>query len=181
MKIILDLCGGAGAWSAPYREAGYGVRLYDLASNSIDVRTAEYITESIHGILCAPPCTVFANSGARWPRTQAQMVEGLSVMDACLRFVLLLKPQFWALENPVGKMRKYLGPPKMMFHPCDFGDPYTKKTLLWGDFNYPVTSPVEPTEGSKMHLNFGGKSERTKKARSITPPGFAKAFFEANP
>jgi hypothetical protein len=25
-KIILDLCGGTGAWSRPYREAGYDVR-----------------------------------------------------------------------------------------------------------------------------------------------------------
>ena len=26
-KIILDLCGGSGAWSAPYKAAGYDVRL----------------------------------------------------------------------------------------------------------------------------------------------------------
>jgi ubiquinone/menaquinone biosynthesis C-methylase UbiE len=26
MKIILDLCGGTGAWSLPYKEAGYDVR-----------------------------------------------------------------------------------------------------------------------------------------------------------
>jgi hypothetical protein len=25
-KIILDLCGGTGAWSKPYRDAGYDVR-----------------------------------------------------------------------------------------------------------------------------------------------------------
>ena len=29
-KIILDLCGGTGAWSKPYREAGYDVRLITL-------------------------------------------------------------------------------------------------------------------------------------------------------
>ena len=26
-KIILDLCGGTGAWSAPYKNHGYDVRL----------------------------------------------------------------------------------------------------------------------------------------------------------
>ena len=26
-KIILDLCGGTGAWSKPYKDAGYDVRL----------------------------------------------------------------------------------------------------------------------------------------------------------
>jgi len=25
-RIILDLCGGTGAWSLPYKEAGYDVR-----------------------------------------------------------------------------------------------------------------------------------------------------------
>jgi ubiquinone/menaquinone biosynthesis C-methylase UbiE len=25
-KIILDLCGGTGSWSRPYKEAGYDVR-----------------------------------------------------------------------------------------------------------------------------------------------------------
>ena len=38
-KIILDLCGGTGAWSRPYKEAGYNVRLVTLPDN--DVRTYE--------------------------------------------------------------------------------------------------------------------------------------------
>jgi hypothetical protein len=29
-KIILDLCGGTGSWSKPYRDAGYDVRLITL-------------------------------------------------------------------------------------------------------------------------------------------------------
>lgn len=41
-------------------------------------------------------------------------------------------------------------------------------------------TPVDPTEGSKMHRLYGGKSERTKMMRSITPMGFANAFYEAN-
>jgi len=40
-KIILDLCGGTGAWSAPYKEAGYDVRVitlpeYDLREVKIE-------------------------------------------------------------------------------------------------------------------------------------------------
>ncbi len=146
-----------------------------------DIRKYEEIYESkVHGILAAPPCTVFANSGARWPRSEAQMLEGISVMDACLRIIGLAKPVWWALENPIGKMKRYLGPPKMYFQPCDYGDPYTKKTCLWGNFNEPIKTPVEATEGSKMHLNYGGKSAATKRARSATPAGFAQAFYESN-
>ncbi len=29
-KIILDLCGGTGSWSKPYRDAGYDVRVITL-------------------------------------------------------------------------------------------------------------------------------------------------------
>ena len=47
-------------------------------------------------------------------------------------------------------------------------------------FTMPDKTPVKPTEGSRMHTQYGGKSERTKMLRSQTPPGFALAFFEAN-
>ena len=180
-KIILDLCGGSGNWSKFYREAGYDVRIIDPLINGPDIRFLEFQNEKIHGILAAPPCTVFANSGARWKRSKEEMLGGLSIMDACLRAVVIYQPKFWVLENPVGKMKRFLGTPKMYFNPCDYGDPYTKKTCLWGNFNVPLKTPVEPTEGSKMHLRYGGKSDKTKRERSKTPLGFARAFFEANP
>lgn len=84
------------------------------------------------------------------------------------------------MENPVGRLVRWIGKPVMIFNPCDYGDPYTKKTCLWGRFNVPVANPVEPVEGSKMWARYGGKSEATKAARSETPMGFARAFFEAN-
>lgn len=60
---------------------------------------------------------------------------------------------------------------------------YTKKTGLWGCFNQDLKKMnVEPVrlckQGSFTQL-LGGKSERTKELRSITPRGFAKAFYEA--
>lgn len=203
-KLILDLCGGTGSWSKPYAESGdYKIVIVDpMEWNTLpdasrgqttiycqrDVRQFTYadleaytkLFGPVQGILAAPPCTVFANSGARWPRTEAEMLEGISVMDACLRIIGLVKPNWWALENPIGKMKHYLGPPKMYFQPCDYGDPYTKKTCLWGNFTKPVKTPVPAVLGSKMHLNYGGKSAATKRARSATPAGFARAFFESN-
>jgi len=61
---------------------------------------------------------------------------------------------------------------------------YTKKTGLWGDFNRNlIKKPVEPVrvckQGSPMQT-YGGKSDKTKEARSFTPHGFSQAFFEAN-
>lgn len=178
---ILSLCDLSGEWPRPYREAGYEVIQVDLQSGQ-DVRLLELPSADIHGVMAAPPCTVFANAGARWARSDAEMIEGLSIVDACLRIVYACKPKWWALENPVGKLRRYIGPPAMTFNPCDYGDPYTKRTLLWGAFNTELPrTPVEPVEGSKMWAKYGGSSQRTKDARSVTPAGFARAFFEANP
>jgi hypothetical protein len=183
-RVILDLCAGTGAWSQPYLDAGYTV--IRLTLPEADVRLVHRLPGKVHGILAAPPCTVFANSGARWPRTQEQMLEGLSVMDACLRAVTIYEPEWWALENPVVKMRRYLGDPTLIFDPCDYGDPYTKKTLLWKRFTLPAKSWVTPLGGRPGQPNawfskVGGTSDKTKAYRSATPPGFARAFFEANP
>jgi len=188
MKIILDLCGGTGAWSQPYADAGYDVRVITLPEH--DVRLYQP-PDNAYGILAAPPCTVFASSGARWQRSDEQMIEGLSVVDACLRLIMVCKPIFWALENPIGKLVRYLGKPVMYFQPSDYGDPYTKRTCLWGRFNPLVKTPCEVTVDSlsghssvkrrfpsKMHLL--PPSANRQVLRSITPPGFAKAFFEAN-
>lgn len=61
---------------------------------------------------------------------------------------------------------------------------YTKKTGLWGSFNRDlVKNRVEPVrtckQGSPIQ-NFGGKSDKTKEQRSVTPLGFSIAFFNAN-
>ena len=193
-KIILDLCGGTGAWSKPYANAGYDVRIITLPDYDVRMfpskrgyksrypREFEDIMKlgKVHGILAAPPCTYFAGSGASWPRTDGEMLEGISIVDACIRLVYVLKPKWWALENPVGKLRKWLGPPVMSFNPCDYGDAYKKKTLLWGRFNTNlIKNPVTPIVPSPLHLLPPSKDRAA--IRSITPAGFAKAFFEANP
>lgn len=185
---ILSLCDYSGEWPRPYREAGYNVVQIDLkVEPGTDVRLMQMPKYRVHGILAAPPCTVFASSGARWPRSSDDMREGLSIVDACIRLAWVCKPAWWVLENPIGKLVCYLGKPSMYFQPSDYGDPYTKRTALWGEFQLPLplfvgeTRNVKPVDGSMMHLRYGGKGEATKAARSTTPAGFARAFFEVNP
>lgn len=187
-RVILSLCDYSGNWPYFYREAGYDVRLIDLKHGQ-DVRLLSFPDVPVHGILAAPPCTVFAVSGNRWPRTAEEIAAALSVVDACLRLVAVCRPVWWALENPVGKLRRYLGRPKFYFHPHDFGDAYTKKTCLWGHFTPPVpllvsTKSVQAervcSQGSWLQ-KLSGQNPKTKELRSTTPLGFARAFFEANP
>jgi len=176
MKIILDLCGGTGSWSKPYKEAGYDVR--NITLPEYDVRT--YIPpDNVYGILAAPPCTHLSSSGARWFKDKGiqALLEALSVVDACLRIIWRCSPVFWALENPVGRLSKYLGKPLMYFHPY-YGDPWTKKSCLWGNFKIPERNPVIPNKKSKIH--YMPPSPERGILRSITPQGFSLAFFEAN-
>jgi hypothetical protein len=192
-KTIFSLFDLTGVWSQPYVDAGYNVIQIDLQTGH-DIRdfSVEYISENwpeitdVYGILIAAPCTDFASSGARWfaakdadGRTEASK----ELVFQALRTVEYFRPQMWVLENPVGRIESLTGLPKARysFDPNDFGDPYTKKTQLWGKFNTDLpVAPVEPTEGSKMHSKYGGGSLRTKNARSETPEGFAYAFFMAN-
>jgi hypothetical protein len=175
---VLSLCDYSGTWSQPYVEAGYDVRRIDLQYGA-DVRLFKALPYPVRGVLAAPPCTEFAASGARWweGKGEQALIDALALVDACLRVVLVHNPVFWVLENPVGRLRDYLGEPRMVFDPADYGDPYTKKTLLWGRFAKPIKCPVEATEGSKIHR----MSSSWKAERSTTPLGFAKAFFEVNP
>jgi hypothetical protein len=186
-RTVVSAFDKTGNWSRHYREAGYDVVQLDL-QNGQDVRFLPFIPGQIHGVILQPPCTYFTNSGARWKRTEEEMAQAMALVDAGLRLVALYRPEWWVLENPVGKLSRWLGPPRLMFDPCEYGgylepagDAYTKRTCLWGDFAEPPKRPVTPVEGSKMWRLYGGKSMRTKNARSATPLGFARAFFEANP
>jgi hypothetical protein len=179
MLTVLSLCDYTGEWSRPYREAGYDVRQVDLKHGGGDVRLFKALNHPVRGILAAPPCDHFAASGARWweGKGEQAVLDGLAIVDACMRVVLTHNPIWWVLENPVGRLKDYLGEPRMSFDPADYGDPYTKKTLLWGVFKEPLMCPVEPVEGSKIHR----MSSSWKTQRSATPSGFAEAFFKANP
>jgi site-specific DNA-cytosine methylase len=210
-KIILDLCGGTGSWSKFYnKDDNYDVRIIDYHEWGVelapglyapyvnysgdgkngDIRLFKKIKEPVYGILAAPPCTHFAGSGARWWKDKGlePLRDGLSIVDAVFRIVFAHKPKFWVLENPVGRLVHYIGKPKMIFNPCDYGDPYTKKTCLWGEFNEPIKTPVEPkfiTVGGKRmseihYKTFSMKPNDRARERSKTPQGFAKAFYEAN-
>ena len=197
-KIVLSLFDMTGQWSAPWEEAGYQVYRFDIQTDpemgDVTKFSAEFFNDlygafegqDVYAILAACPCTDFASSGARHfaaKDADGRTVESVELVQQTLRTVEYFKPSIWAIENPVGRIEKLTGLPpwRLSFNPNHFGDPYTKKTLLWGRFNADLpTAPVEAVEGSKMHRMYGGKSQATKNARSVTPEGFAYAFFTSN-
>ena len=205
-KIVLDLCGGTGAWSKPYAEAGYDVRVITLPK--YDVKKYELDCQP-YGILAAPECAQFSNARLT-PKKARNLQKGMELVIACLDIIWkaqysLKAPnakstplKFWALENSAGMLKYFLGIPTFEFHPYDFGHPYRKRTYIWGWFHLPQKKePVEPGEFNhsklgirdleKLHGTIPSsyvkpKGQRKDKTlRAITPSGFAQAFFEANP
>jgi hypothetical protein len=190
---ILSLFDYSGAWCAPYKEAGYTTVQIDLKLNKdvLEVKPDDF-PEGVRGILAAPPCTHFSLSGAQYWKAKdgdGRTEQALALVDHVLFLVEELRPKWWVLENPVGRLAKLrpdsLGKPAMYFQPYHYGDPYSKKTGLWGDFNTNLprdeVEPIRVCEQGSWLQKLGGSSERTKELRSMTPEGFAKAFFRANP
>jgi len=188
-KIILDLCGGTGSWSKPYREAGYDVRIVTLPDNDVCLYTPP---DDVYGILAAPPCNEFSlakNFHGKGNYTR-DFTKGLEVLSACCRIILTCNPVFWAIENPAnGMMKQWLKKPAMEFSPWEYGDPYQKKTALWGKFNQPIKTVKQKPEGlvkfsmlksKEIHPELYGIYNRQER-RAVTPSGFANAFFKQNP
>ena len=95
MKTILSLFDYSGAWSKPYKDAGYDVVQMDI-KNGQDIRWAYHLDKEVHGILMAPPCTAFAVSGAQYWKAKDQdgrTVDAVALVDAALRFVALYDPE----------------------------------------------------------------------------------------
>lgn len=197
-RIVLSLFDHTGQWSLPWEEAGYQVVRFDIQDNpeTGDVNAfgvnffADWFGDfeglDIYAVLAACPCTEFAISGAKHfaaKDADGRTVAAVELVHQTLRTIEYYRPSVWAIENPVSRIERLAGLPpwRLAFDPHHLGDPYTKKTLLWGRFNSDLPiAPVEPTEGSKMHRKFGGNRLATKNARSATPEGFSYGFFLAN-
>lgn len=203
-KLILDLCGGTGAWSRPYKDAGYEV--INVTIPEYDVQTYEP-PENVYGILAAPPCEQFSFVRTS-PKIPRDLIKGMECVKSCLKIIWdcqyrytnqhqKLPPlQFWALENPLFASTKwFLGRPAFTFQPYEFGDGYKKQTALWGYFNMPKKLELWTLRSNKKFdrllmseikelkspINDEMGSPKTRKVlRAITPTGFAQAFFKAN-
>jgi hypothetical protein len=220
--VVLDLCGGTGAWSRPYLEAGYTVDMItmpqydvmwvDFGTNAMSFKrrgvhyheTRTVLYQDLCGILAAPPCKEFSIAKGARPR---DLGKGMETVEACMRIIWEVRKhtnlQFWALENPRGLLRQFLGIPRYTFEQWQFGGNKRKHTDVWGYFNPPTptvrefpadlvknggrsrahaadcTRCIYPPEYEAYIRQFHGDDRRAA-ARAITPEGFAKAFYRAN-
>jgi site-specific DNA-cytosine methylase len=197
-KIILDLCGGTGSWSRPYVETGYDVKLitlpkYDVTKVHFGETTLMFRGNpqivipywDVWGILAAPPCTEFSLAKSTKPR---DFVKGMRIVQSCVQIIWHCRMsgglKWWAMENPRGFLRQFMGKPAFRFEQWEFGHKGVKPTDIWGYFIEPKKKVKIKPEGLSKYYPSGSRNalgwSKTAVERAITPAGFAKAFYEAN-
>jgi hypothetical protein len=201
-KTILHLCADIGSDSYIYRTKGYKVILVGK-----DIGVENFSTsEPIHGIIANPVCTEFSFAKMAHNNGVGDHEAGLFLVKHCQRIIEECKPVWYYIENPAtGRLKDFLGTPDFIYEPYEFGDPWTKKTALFGNFIKPIkthtwdsctklaglyTRPNRP----KPSLTFMHKSHKQfipsfepfnvkddMSFRSLCSQGFAREFFKYNP
>ena len=203
-KIILQLCADTGSDTKPYQDDPN----YEVILIGKEIGVENYIPpKGVYGIIANPPCTHFSSVRTS-PKVPRNEEEGLRLVKECQRIIELAKPTFWVLENPAtGRLKKYLGKPKFVYQPWEFGSPWTKKTALWGEFNAPKklysTWEEVPNKIPELYIRPGrGKPnmvylhksaqkfipefgcfppvDSDMEFRSLCSQKFARAFYEVN-
>jgi site-specific DNA-cytosine methylase len=125
-------------------------------------------------MICHPPCTHLAVSGAR--HFEAKKASG--VQDQALDFVrmLLNAPiKRIALENPVSIISSRIRKPDQIIQPWQFGHGETKATCLWLK-GLPILKPTNIVEGREAKVHRMPPSPDRWKERSRTYRGIAQAM-----
>lgn len=178
---VISLFDYSGNWSRPWL-ATHTVETVDLKHGRDVLKFRPGCRADV--VLAAPCCTVWSGAGAWVARTESEMLHALALVAAVARIVRETRPRVWCLENPRGLLSRIIGKPQFKFQPWEFGDDKSKETWLWGKFNAPLPLlhglGYTGKPGNAWMMKLGGKSERTKELRSVTPEGFALAFYRAN-
>jgi hypothetical protein len=123
-------------------------------------------------MICHPPCTFLAVSGARWFKGR------LSEQRAAIRFAQMLfdspVPRI-ALENPISVLSTHLRKPDQIIQPWMFGHGETKATCLWLR-GLPPLQATRIVAGRRHRVHCMPPGPTRWKERSRTLQGIADAM-----
>lgn len=159
---------GADAYSCDLEEC---LGFYPERHIQADAREV-ILYESWDLIIAHPPCTYFSRAGARYMNEPGRAEKRKQAFDLFMFFYNL--PGKVCIENPVPLRIANLPAPTFCVEPFEFGDPWSKKTLLWLK-NLP---PFLPTCIVKPEFSLCNKFHDAKR-RSIFSPGIAAAMADA--
>lgn len=123
-------------------------------------------------MICHPPCTHLAVSGARWfNEKKKEQIEALDFV----RLLLNAPIKHIALENPVSIISSKIRKPSQIIQPWQFGHGETKATCLWLK-NLPLLVPTNIVSGRKARVHNASPGPDRWKERSRTLTGIANAM-----
>jgi hypothetical protein len=125
-------------------------------------------------MICHPPCTHLAVSGAR--HFAAKQESGVQLMALIFVHALLAAPvPKIALENPVSIISSRIRKPDQIIQPWQFGHGETKTTCLWLK-GLPELVPTNVVDGRDDRIHRMPPSPTRWKDRSRTYQGIADAM-----
>jgi hypothetical protein len=123
-------------------------------------------------MVCHPPCTHLATSGARWFKNKRKEQE--DALDF-VRLLLNAPIKKIALENPVSIISTKIRKPDQIIQPWQFGHGEVKATCLWLK-NLPLLVPTEIVNGREGRVHHEIPSPERWRNRSRTLAGIAWAM-----
>jgi hypothetical protein len=153
---------GFEAYSCDIQECSGGYPEWHIVGDAIE----EAYSGKYHAMIAHPPCTYMSKAGARWMYEGGDLnKERLNkAMEAKEFFLKMLNApiKHIAVENPTPL--KVVGLPEhsQAIQPHYFGDPYSKKTLLWLKDLPPLISTCYSNYKPFLPSNTGGKKRGQK-------------------
>jgi site-specific DNA-cytosine methylase len=139
-----------------------------------DARVSMWQRGQFDLMICHPPCTHLAVSGARWFKDkQAEQAEALEFV----RELLAAPFDRIALENPISIISSRIRKPDQILQPWQFGHGEVKATCLWLK-GLPKLIPTNIVEGrhARVHLMPPGPDRWKERSRTMT--GIAEAMAD---
>jgi len=195
---VLVACEYSGRVREAFRAKGHHAFSCDItpssdnSPNHIQKDVLEVLEYEWDLMIAHPPCTYLSRAGARWLYPKAGQLDNEryeKLLEGKEFFMTLLNSDIpkIAVENPTPFKIAELPKPSQVIQPYQFGDPYSKRTLLWLKGLEPLlpTNQVE-SQGSWLPSNTSGfrKNQKSQKGYSdskdysLTFQGIADAMAE---
>lgn len=180
MSSVLIACEFSGVVREAFSRLGHDAYSCDLLP--CELGTAWHIQNSVLDrlndgwdmMICFPPCTHLAVSGARW--FKGKLKEQAEALDF-VRLLLDAPIPRIALENPIGVISTHIRKPDQIIQPWQFGHGETKSTCLWLK-GLPPLRATNIVSGREARVHRMAPGPDRWKERSRTLPGIGEAMAD---
>lgn len=180
MRRVLVACEYSGAVRRAFRARGFDAWSCDLLPSEdcspyhIQGDVLALLNDGWDAMVCHPPCTDLAVSGAR--HFAAKIADGRQGLALDFVRALMAAPiPHIALENPVSVISSHIRKPDQTIQPWQFGHGEVKATCLWLT-NLPRLKPTDIVDGREARVHKMPPGPNRWKERSRTLPGIAEAM-----